>query len=137
MATRLEYQQFKIEKLWVPIITALVTAGVAIGTAWITARSVATDEVKTQTQPLSATTVGNLRDGQKMCIVHGPEEKWRDSVIVPKQWTYAICTHFMTKSGAAKIQLGCVFENDMYLGEIFDPRNARIPVMFPVRNCGW
>ena len=85
----------------------------------------AVDQVTQKLQSLEV----RLPTIQKLCSAF-TQGKWRDSFIVPQNWSREQCRLFQMSVGAEIWQLGCVYPNDISLGA----DNGGVP---PKNECDW
>ncbi|MEM9605467.1 MAG: hypothetical protein AAGA11_21595 [Pseudomonadota bacterium] len=97
------------------------------------------EEIIKTTSKLVENSPGSLTQGQKICSVYGTiEDNWRDSFIVPTNWTVEMCLQYKEQILGNRIQLGCAFEDGMsFAGSRNNAFLTNDETTVPARNCGW
>jgi type II secretory pathway pseudopilin PulG len=129
--------------IWVALITAAASIVVAVVSGWFALRAnnnqaelaktanaaqSAANNANQQLNQVAASSAGTLERGQKLCrVIHG--NTWRDGLIVPQNWTAALCSDYTKKTGGTGYQLGCIYTDGTNL--------AKPDGSFPSPNCGW
>ncbi len=70
-----------------------------------------------------------ITGAQKVCSVYQPGV-WRDTLVVPQNWTASSCNEFRATTGTSNYQLACLSDTWIYWGA----GGAFVPWYNP---CGW